>query len=320
MHEKITVSTARFDEMGIPQNLIDYVSSRTYPKQYRKLLWGTYALVVVVMVGMFALLFWGNFALLGALEQVRTAGLDPPYQYFQDIGAGSIVLIFVIILSLGVVTSVIVRGLKKDLREYVVLASLEMAANTAGLNGRLTRAWYKASYKDLAGLRVDQQLLKIHQLNIAMYSKPFIMGLLLAAPLILLDVNNYDVANEKGATFGPYFSPNRTTHPWEDATGVECGCWVSDKGEMKLYYEVHWANGESYNLLDGKADEMAITLADSVNRRLTERGVARRYATFTFGIHSGELKNDPECAPRLRQIYSPETFGTLQRLIHPDHT
>ncbi len=227
-------------------------------------------------------------------------------------------LLFVSILSLGLISGLLVRGLSEELREYVAFASLETVAKAVGLNGNLTRAWYKASYKDLAGLRVDQQLLKIHQLNIAMYWRPFLAALFLVAPFILLDVNNYDVADEKGATFGPYFSPNRTTYPWEDATGVECGCWVFDKGEMKLYYEIHWVNGESYNLLDGKPNEMAITLADSVNRRLTERGVARRYATFTFGVHSGKLKNDPECAARLKESYSPETFDTLQRLIHPD--
>lgn len=316
--ETITISTDCFDELGVPAELSNYVAGREYPKRYRKRFWLFLSLLMVVMVGLFALVFWGNFVLLEYLEQIRVARLEQPYQYHQEPGPSLVLLLFVAVTALGPIACVMTRGMTRDFREYATFASLEMGAITPGVSGKLTRAWYRAAYEKLAGLQVAEQLVEIERLTMAMYLKPLLGALLLTAPFIAFDVNDYDLADARGATSSRYFSFTRTTHLWEHAEAVEFGCIVFEKGGMSLDYRVHWPNGHSYNLLRGKPDGRAITLADSVNRSLLAQGVERRHARLTSGHRKGEPKLDPACLPLLTKRYDQEELAKLLALIDPD--
>lgn len=49
----------------------------------------------------------------------------------------------------------------------------------------------------------------------------------------------------------------------------------------------------------------------------TERGIEPGYATFTFGIHTGKIKDDAKCTPLLRKHYEQGTLEKLYGLLHP---
>lgn len=311
------LDTSRFAEVGLSEDFSAWVQRRGYPVAWKRRVHWQFGIVGIGLLLSFFAGIAGHFVLWNWLAEERTREAGATFHYDHSGLGYLLVAVFAVILAAGAAVTWVQDNGPPDKREHDVLGSLILFLPTPGLNGYLSRKFYKWAFRDLGILPLAQQFEELARINRAFYGAPLkvLGGLVLI--LFVRDFRDYSLATPAGFTTHDTWTTASVHSSWQDLDAVRVGCWVSDKDGLQLSYVTHFKNGTEVNLLHGRPHLHDLAMAEFADERAHERGIKKEFETFNFGIHRGEAKKHEGCADAIDAKYPQEVADSLYALLTP---
>lgn len=311
----LSIDAAPLRRIGLPDGLCAWLESQRYPGKWKGRV-GNRSLIVIgtFMLGFAAVVAmrWGSNR---ALAFVRTQGLDGPFHYEAPEPISLLPLLFCVAFLSSYFNFESSARNGKEMRDYDLLANLSDAAAYPGLVGRLSRSYFRWTFRKLVPTTPDAELSQVRVAIRNAYLKP---GLWLGLPGLLLAINElftFQVATLEGVRVRESLLSRPVFYSWDGLAKVHVGAWVFPRDGLSVKYIAEFENGTESPLFGRTATENDIALATAVDGRARTKAVPKEVIRFSFGRYSGELQMQPDCPDQIRRVYPEDLASSLVALV-----
>lgn len=190
------------------------------------------------------------------------------------------------------------------------------AAQKFFIKNKLSRLYItKIIDKDFYTLPVEQGFVYLNHKIGKSIAIGFVILVVIALPLMILDILNYKVITKDGIIERKYASLQITNKSWSDVAKVETGCYyfTDNNNKLVLKYEIKFYDGSSVDLFAAEAK------GDKINQIRLVDNVLRQLGTpFSIMIFLRKHKDLPyvneACFQELRKKY-PSQYSEIIRLL-----
>jgi hypothetical protein len=177
--------------------------------------------------------------------------------------------------------------------------------------------WYTRKLMDnnFHSLPIEQGLDYLGRKTRKWISLCMLLFIVIALPLLVLDVLNYKLVTKEGVIERDYASLQTTKKTWNDVTKVETGCYFTEKDKtLTLKYTVAFNDGSKIDLFEAKAKDDTITGIKAVDTLLRQLDKPISIGITWRGAHSSDPFINDACFPKLREQY-PAQYSEIIKLL-----
>ena len=310
--EAYLIDTSQFQELGLSDEFAQWVQRQRYPRAWKRRAFWQLAMGMGGLLVVGVVVLSGTSAIWNALEAARIQAAGAVFHYDHRVGFSLVIGLFAAIFGGYGLQFLLYERLPARQREHDILSSLILG--TRGHGGHLIQKLYRWLFRGLAVLPADQQFEPLARLVRSSYLGPARWLALLFVILFVRDFRDYSLVTPAGASTHNTWTTAARHSSWHELTEVRVGCWLSKK-DPEIFYVTHFQNGAEVNLLGGQPKAHDFALAEFADQVVHERGIRKRYDTFSYGADKGKDRAHPGCADALNTKYPPEVMEQLYVLL-----
>lgn len=300
-----------------------YLADKKYPYAYGFAYW----LGFVAVIGLMFLVGYGSLqmqpALWESLRSARTTGVEPLY---YSGGAPAVALIDAVFASIFLVWAIFQASIfvAPEFAEYMYaregwnsMASKERnAEDFAPFVIRQLRAGVLSPERDLHPPALIRAAFRQHESVI--FGATGVLWTTVAV-FFYLDVSSYRLFTDDKILYTDYWSSTRKEIPYHAVDHVETSCWINNKNEPIVGYEIYLDKSRSENVLSFEDLRKETLPVERVDRKLRDAHVNFRHAARRNALNDGNAF-EAACLDRLRDELGEIHYARAERLLNASDT
>ncbi|MBI1212501.1 MAG: hypothetical protein GC190_13635 [Alphaproteobacteria bacterium] len=276
----------------------------------RAALIGFVLLLVMIIAPTVVLLIWHDWIVATLYEPARVRGLGW-YIYVDDVGPGSVAVLFASIFVFWSLTYVVYRiwpGLAERLAATTSEASLLQRLVSAVRRGELKIGQDFDPGKFLR----DSSLMHESLVHIATAVVVF-----LTVVLWYRDRADYDLITDNSIVAGDYWTLKPIQFSYADVRGVEIECWINDKGNLDIGYDIRLPSQRYVPMVQSKHISTDLDKYAVVDEKLRALGKPFGFAVRRPLARAAFVAFDPDCVRRISEDRG-LARDRVERIFHLD--
>lgn len=313
--DRVAVDAAPLSEIGLPESLCSWVERQRYPQEWKRRTSKRLFVIMGFFIAGYILTSAARAAGGQLTRHLRTRHLAGPFHYEGP----EVLSLLVLLFSTGFVASYLHFSSRRkntpQMRDYDLLANLSEAASFPGFIGNLSRRYFRWTCRTVVAASPRDQLEQLRDALRRAYLVPGIWLAVLGSFLFVREMLAFQLATKEGAAVRDPLTFHSADYSWDDLAKVGVACWVFPRDGLSLEYTATFQDGTEVPLFTRHVKPDEVRLAEFVESIALERAIKKTPIRFTFGIHTGETKVQPDCRAQINQVYTNPLAVSLASLV-----